>query len=213
MDQRSKTQFAVLGFLSGGPKSGYDIKKSVEGSTSNFWQESFGQIYPILKRLTAEGLAERIEAPRTDGRERHVYAVTAEGRQALRSWIEEPTSAGPMRNELLLKTFFGRRAGPAVIRRQIEEYIIRQQSELAHLMEIRDGLASCSSEPDYPYWIMTIEYGELGRQAGIEWATRTLGKLKRLEAVPSAAGPTRTRKVAKSKKQQQATARQQGGRA
>ena len=49
--KKSKTRFAVLGILSYGPMSGYDIKKFYEQNVAGFWSESYGQIYPILKRL------------------------------------------------------------------------------------------------------------------------------------------------------------------
>ena len=49
-----KSKYAILGMLSISPMSGYDIKKEVETSISNFWTESYGQIYPVLKSLIAE---------------------------------------------------------------------------------------------------------------------------------------------------------------
>jgi DNA-binding PadR family transcriptional regulator len=46
-----KSKYAILGMLSIAPMSGYDIKKQVETSISNFWSESYGQIYPALRNL------------------------------------------------------------------------------------------------------------------------------------------------------------------
>ena len=60
--KKSKTRFAVLGILSYGPMSGYDIKKFYEKNVAGFWSESYGQIYPILKRLAEEGLATRSDS-------------------------------------------------------------------------------------------------------------------------------------------------------
>ena len=51
--------YAILGFLAQRPMSGYDIKRSVEESVDNFWSESFGQIYPILRRLAEQGMVEK----------------------------------------------------------------------------------------------------------------------------------------------------------
>ncbi|MGH9601902.1 MAG: PadR family transcriptional regulator, partial [Terriglobales bacterium] len=45
------TRFALLGLLSLGPQSGYDLKKRMEQSIAHFWSESYGQIYPTLRRL------------------------------------------------------------------------------------------------------------------------------------------------------------------
>src|SRR5713101_9932570 len=56
MSKENKSRYAILGILSQGPMSGYAIKKFIEASISNFWNESYGQIYPILKQLSEEGL-------------------------------------------------------------------------------------------------------------------------------------------------------------
>ena len=62
MSSRSTSRYALLGMLSIRPMSGYDIKKLIEASISNFWTESYGQIYPILKTLVAEKLVTRTTA-------------------------------------------------------------------------------------------------------------------------------------------------------
>jgi DNA-binding PadR family transcriptional regulator len=59
MPRENKTKFAVLGLLAYAPLSGYDIRRIYAQSLGNFWSESYGAIYPILKRLEEEGLATR----------------------------------------------------------------------------------------------------------------------------------------------------------
>ena len=51
---RNKSRFAVLGMLSMGLETGYQMKKHVEENLGHFWSESYGQIYPILGQLRAE---------------------------------------------------------------------------------------------------------------------------------------------------------------
>ncbi len=53
------TPNALLGLLSLGPMSGYDIRQLISQSIGYFWSESYGQIYPGLKRLAAAGLVEK----------------------------------------------------------------------------------------------------------------------------------------------------------
>ena len=76
----------VLGLLSLGPRSGYDIKTVVDRSTRFFWAASYGQIYPELRRLEEDGLIEGENAPR-GGRGRRVYKLTKAGREALTEWL------------------------------------------------------------------------------------------------------------------------------
>lgn len=55
--------------------SGYDVKQFLESTIAHFWNESYGQIYPTLKALEAEGLVEGHD-DEGDGRGRRVYTLT-----------------------------------------------------------------------------------------------------------------------------------------
>ena len=61
MKRANKTQFAVLGLLSWQPMSGYTIKKLIEMGLTQFWSESYGQLYPTLEKLVETGLVHRLE--------------------------------------------------------------------------------------------------------------------------------------------------------
>jgi len=52
--RKSRTKYVILGFLTWGPQSGYDIKKHIDQSVVMFWDESFGQLYPELKSWLSE---------------------------------------------------------------------------------------------------------------------------------------------------------------
>ena len=45
----------LLGLLTIAPMSGYDLGQLIQDSIHYFWRESYGQIYPSLKQLSAEG--------------------------------------------------------------------------------------------------------------------------------------------------------------
>ena len=98
--------------LSIAPMSGYDIKKEVETSISNFWTESYGQIYPVLKKLIAEKFVTKSVEREPGKPDRHVYALTAKGRKELRRWLLEGSAPKVQRNEFLLKLFFGEEIPP-----------------------------------------------------------------------------------------------------
>jgi DNA-binding PadR family transcriptional regulator len=101
----SPTAYVILGMVSREPRSGYEIKAAVDNSTRFFWAASYGQIYPELKRLSAAGLVEGIDAP-TGDRKRTVYAITADGEAELKAWLRQPPQTSEMREEGLLKLFF-----------------------------------------------------------------------------------------------------------
>jgi len=105
MEQLSPTAYVILGMVLKEPRSGYEIKAVVDGSTRFFWAASYGQIYPELKRLSEGGLVVGVEAP-TGGRRRTVYEITADGEEELKGWLRQPPSTYEMREEGLLKLFF-----------------------------------------------------------------------------------------------------------
>ncbi len=72
----------ILGLISLGPRSGYEIKATVDRSTRFFWAASYGQIYPELRRLERDGLIEGEDAP-NGARPRRVYRLTQAGRDEL----------------------------------------------------------------------------------------------------------------------------------
>ena len=94
MARKARTHFAILGLLCWKPMSGYDIKKMVEVALTYFWSESYGQIFPVLNRLIADGLATKQLDPASGGRRRQVYTVTQTGRETFRQWLEQVKASG-----------------------------------------------------------------------------------------------------------------------
>lgn len=175
------SQHALLGFLSRGPRSGYDIKKEMDSSTQNFWSESYGQIYPNLKKLTGAGFA-TLEVERQEGKpDKKVYTITQAGREALSRWLEEPPNSTPPRNELLLKLFFSERTSPEVATRQVEQYKNKLQTELTTYQEIERWLETeYADHPGLPYWLVTLSYGRYEAEALLRWCDETLTTLENL---------------------------------
>jgi len=189
MPPPNRTMYAVLGFLCRRPMSGYDLKKAVEESVGNFWKESYGQLYPILARLSAEGLVKKTDAARGGKRARHVYSITAPGRKALRSWLEAATEPQQLRNELLLKLFFGGRGDVTWSRRQVARARARLVADLGRYEAIHERLRhDHADDPDFEYWVITLRYGERDAQALIEWCDETLAALERTAARTSSRG-------------------------
>ncbi len=177
----NRTHFAILGFLTHGPMSGYDIKKRVEDSIDNFWSESFGQLYPALRRLTADGLIEKTDAPSEGGRARHIYSICERGREALEAWLREPTPPPPVRMEMLLKLYFGRHNDKAANRELILRYREQMASDLDRYRSIGEYLHGAHADADdLPYWLLTLRFGEHDRAAHIAWCDETLTVLEEL---------------------------------
>src|ERR1035438_194316 len=130
----NRTAYVILGILSIEPnKSGDDIRKAVESSVGYFWSESYGQIYPTLKRLAAQGLIVPSKSASATRPLRQEYSLTDAGRVCLREWLALPFQNDPPRNEFLLKLFFGREAANGVPIMHVRELQERNRRMLATL--------------------------------------------------------------------------------
>ena len=186
MARHSRTEQAILGFLTWCPMSGYDIKKAIEASIGNFWRESYGQIYPVLKQLAAGGMIERDKLRSEGSRPSQSYRLTPTGLSALREWQQQPAMPEPPRNELLLKLFFGRTNPADVNIGHVERYREQAAVRLATYDAIeRDLRRDHRDSPDLPYWLMTLSYGKHSERALIAWSDDALTELSGLSAAPS----------------------------
>ncbi len=187
--QRNRTTYVILGMLSIEPnRTGYDIRKSLETSVGYFWSESYGQIYPTLKRLAAEGLIvsgkSDCAAKSSSGKRRQEYSLTDAGRACLQEWLAAPFQDDPPRNEFLLKLFFGREAAPGVSSQHIRELQGRSRSMLDTLSGIDTYVrAHPSHNPHEPYWMLTLGLGIAMARAELEWGESALAELTSMESL------------------------------
>lgn len=182
MSRAGKSQYAVLGLLTLGPQTGYQLKKLFDGSLAHFWAEGFGQIYPVLKHLVAEGWAVQSGGGHGDGRGQKRYAITPEGQAALEAWLAEPAELPSYRDELLLKLFFGRYRAHGANAKDVERLRERNLGLLKRYGDIeRELLAAIPGKPEAEYWLLTLHQGQLHSRAFVEWCDRTLESLQRME--------------------------------
>ncbi len=176
------TPNALLGLLSLRPMSGYDIRQLIQRSIGHFWSESYGQIYPGLKRLAAAGLVAKKTERKKGSPDRHVYSLTAEGREQLRRWLKLPVAEEVARNELLLKLFFGAEVSPGVSREHVQTYLELHQRKLQVYGEIAKSLRKeKANDPQLPFCLMTLNLGRHHSAAMVKWCKETLAELDRIE--------------------------------
>ncbi|MBC8123625.1 MAG: PadR family transcriptional regulator, partial [Gemmatimonadaceae bacterium] len=186
MARENKSRYAILGLLSSSPMSGYDIKKKIEELVSNFWTESYGQIYPILKQLVAEGLATRSTEAQAGKPDRYIYTLTDLGHEELCRWLIEPTEPQVERIEVLIKLAFGSAISVADNIRHVEQFRKLHQQQLQKYEALAERFkAYCRDNsdlsPNLPYWLMAPSYGMHVSQALISWCDETLTVLSGLD--------------------------------
>lgn len=178
--RKSRTKYAILGFLATKPRSGYDLKKAIEKSIGFFWSESYGQIYPILSQLVKDGHATKLPADQTSGRKRQQYTITPDGAKELKNWIELTADPQTFRNEMLLKIFFGNQASPEASLKHLMDFKRHQKELLATFSGFKSTLPDLTDQPlnQYAYLQATINYGIVMTEASLKWADETAKLLK-----------------------------------
>ena len=114
MSSLSATARVILALLALGPRTGYDVKRVTDISTRFFWRASYGQIYPELRALEQAGLVQSRDDPR-GRRRRRVYELTPAGERAVQDWLRGEDDLYELRDEGLLRLFFGELVEPAAM--------------------------------------------------------------------------------------------------
>jgi DNA-binding PadR family transcriptional regulator len=104
-------KYSILGLLLYKDMHGYRIKEHIEKNFGYMWSINYGQIYPNLKRLRADGLITQTEIVQNGekGPPRKLYSITPAGEEAFFQWVSSPPEK-PMilRDPFLMKfVFFG----------------------------------------------------------------------------------------------------------
>jgi len=181
MAKSSKSQFAILGMLAILKKSsGYDLKKHMESSTQYFWKETFSSIYPVLEDLEKQKLIVKVKKPTQNDRKRNIYKLTPEGHNTLKNWLIQPPEDMQLRNELLLKLFFG-----AIVPIEVSiEHLKKQKKELKNKLSTYQKIKNKLSENhslESLYSLITLDHGIRHILTSIEWCDNAIKELKSAE--------------------------------
>ena len=175
-------QYAILGFLSIQPMSGYDLKKVFDGSVGHFWTADQAQIYRILTRLVDEGLVEVDHIPQQGKPDRNEHRLTRDGQDELNDWLASPQDPQPTREPFLVKVFFAGRLGREEAQRLLAERIEAAEQ----LLEVLNGVAAAVDEEyagetvdlEQQLRIATLDNGIRHTQAEIDWAEALLDQTR-----------------------------------
>ena len=170
MPRTSRTPYAILGALSQGSMSGYDVRQLFDREGMFFWNESYGQIYPMLKRLHSQGHVEMTVEEREVGPERKLYSLTDKGRAELTRWLRQPATPHSTRDEYLLKLHFAQADRPSVALASIEKLHDEVEAATERLSEERAELQELTpDQQERLYHDLTMRWAELYHEARIKW--------------------------------------------
>ena len=171
----------LLGMLAIESMSGYDLGLTIRASVGYIWNESYGQIYPNLKKLAVDGCVSAKTERQTGKPDRRIYSITEKGRARLKAWLAVPPQPEIPRNEMLLKLFFGDQI-PAPVLIGYVEHMAEERRALLKVLERaeREEIAASQHYPGAPYWRMAARFGQMEMRAHLRWAEETLAELTKM---------------------------------
>jgi PadR family transcriptional regulator AphA len=181
-------EYAILGFLTYRPLSGYDLKKFFDESVRHFWSATQSQIYRTLGRMAEDGWVRVEMVEQEDRPDRKVYHITDEGRAELRRWLTTPLDLPKIRHKWLVKVFFAHQLSDEEIVALFEAHAekLHQKLELFRTgvqAVIERRFAEMGSERARRLWQFTLDYGIAHLEWELQWVESALEELQHLPTV------------------------------
>ena len=173
---------AILGLLSQKPRHGYELHaafSAVVGEAT--WDVKPAQIYTTLERLEESGLVQT-KSDLGEGREpgRRIYAITHDGRDALKNWFEEGVATEHQHDEFYVKLMIGLASGEADPSRIIQT----QRSGL--YQELHDATAQRDEHDPHAEMaqILLIDKTIMHLEADLRWLDMIEMRLETIKGQP-----------------------------
>jgi PadR family transcriptional regulator, regulatory protein AphA len=194
-------RYAILGFLSSTPSTGYDLGRAFSLGAGAYWEASSSQIYPELQRLEREKLIEG-EVSQSDRLNRRVYRLTKKGKQELQRWVESDVDYPPRRDPERIQFLFLDESNRETIRLHLERHRAHYERVLAAFRSIHQSLLDRThprlkdrlASHDRKDWNLIVGLkrlateGDIGRaEFELRWCKQALEWLEKLspQEVPS----------------------------
>jgi PadR family transcriptional regulator AphA len=176
-------KYALLGFLSYAPMTGYELKQHFDRSIYYFWNAKLSQIYPTLTRMKDEGLLAMEVEYQENKPNRKVYHITEAGREELLRWLRGRADVSPTRDAFLIKVFFGGKLEKEEVLAQLHHHLALHQERLAAYQgavreAMQQNIEATGLEREGFFWSLTLEMGIKYERAWIEWCQEAIGKIE-----------------------------------
>ena len=175
----------ILGLISNGDKTGYEIMTVFRDSLNHFWTAQTSQIYRELQTMEKAGWIRQTHVAQTGKPDKNIFSITPAGHDELLRWLRDDNIAKDLRNPLLMKTFF-------MGELPVEETIALFKS-LRDATVFPDEGKQVSAKADmyklavdHPekaiYWKFTIEFGRMFEKLQRAWCENCIHELEAFAA-------------------------------
>ncbi|EME8272221.1 PadR family transcriptional regulator [Enterococcus mundtii] len=132
-----KSEDIVLGILSEKPSSGYEIKQKFSTIFSNFYNASFGSVYPILHNLEKQGKVTSKLLPQEGKPNKKVYSITNKGVEAFMEFLQSSVEQEKIKWDFMVRLYYAKRLSAIEQKVLITEEIRRREQEVNTLNQLK----------------------------------------------------------------------------
>lgn len=169
----TKLREVVIGLLMERPMHAYALKKVMGPRLPPGELLNDGILYPLLAKLSKDGLITGTEEVGPGGKVRRVFSVTEAGRAAFADWLRSPDNEADeatydffLGHPLLAKIQFFSHLDPAERRAKFADHIERTQAKLREYQQIRTEMLERQADP---FRVQLLDLGAAHHRQTLRW--------------------------------------------
>lgn len=172
----------ILGFLSYGELSGYDLEKKFRSSIGYFWSVKISQVYRDLHAMEKSGWVQSKDMIQTGRPNKKIYMITDAGYQELDNWLlgYKVKNDIEVRIGILMRMFFAAKIPKQETIALLERFRTKCQEAQEKLSDVNEEIPQ-SDKIEMLYMQTTLSYGYKYYQMQMEWCTETIEKLRSMD--------------------------------
>jgi DNA-binding PadR family transcriptional regulator len=175
-------KFPVLGFLIDRPMHGYELKRALSPALPPAQRINDGVLYPLLKRMEADGLIRKRVERGGKAPDRHVFHPTELGRRAFDEWLRGTEDERDdvkydflLGHPFLTKCLFFDSLTPAQALAKLETQLADSLEKLATFESIRKGMVARGVARNR---VAVLELGIAQQKEKVRWLRRLIKELE-----------------------------------
>jgi PadR family transcriptional regulator AphA len=164
--QALTVEYALLGFLRGGPLHGYELHRRLAdpAGLGQVWGLKQAHLYGLLARLEAEGYLTSRQQAQAARPARKLFRLTRSGKAAFLAWVQSPVASGrEFRLDFLVKLYLAEREAPPLTAPLVE----RQRVALQNWLAAQEAEAARAAPGSYAARVCQFRIGQT--EAMLAW--------------------------------------------
>ncbi|MDF2926173.1 MAG: hypothetical protein K0R57_5087 [Paenibacillaceae bacterium] len=165
---------AILGILSCGPLTGYDLKKIIQDSTFMHWSGNNNQIYKSLVELLDQGFVTHEILHQESSPSKKIYTITPQGEAELKDWVLSAPEAPEFKKTFLVQLAWADRLDSRELHALLSRYECEIGTQLILQQEAqrRGRFSPARTSREERIWELISENISSTLRNELEWARK-----------------------------------------